>query len=197
MRRSVYILALCAALALVAGSQEPPTVKVRGHRIGETVAEFSQRFGCARLLGLSQKEAKRERAVGDVAKCRLLSHPPSERFTVPLSRIADDPLSGRADVGDQISFRNGVAVAITITAPAWSTLLDDIVERYGRPSRTSEQRRQNYVAALFTLRSASWELPTGVTIVALEEFAPLLPVAKATFFAPGEAKKSARANGLD
>lgn len=197
MRRSVWIIPLCAVLVLVATGEEAPSVSVRGHRLGETVVEFSQRFGCARLLGLSQKEAKRERAVGDVAECRILSHPPAERFTVSLSRITDDLLSDRADVGDQISFRNGVAVAITVAAPTWSTLLVDIVERYGKPSRTSEQPRQNYVAAWFTLHSAIWELPTGVTIVAVEEFSPRLPLAKATLFAPGEAKKSAKANSLD
>ncbi len=197
MRRSVWITPLCAMLALVAAAEEAPSVKVRGHMLGETVAEFSRRFGCARLMALSQKEAKRERVIGDVVECNLLSTPPDGRFTVPLSGIKDDAPSGREDMGDQISFRNGVAVAITVTAPTWSTLFADVVERYGKPARTSEEQRQNNVASWFTLHKAIWELPSGVTIVALEEFAPRLPQAKVTFFAPGEATKPAKANSLD
>ena len=160
-------------------------MRVMGHTFGETVAEFSERFGCARLLALSQKQAKHENVVGGVAECRLVANPPTGRFTVPLSRIKDDPYMVRNEGGDQISFRDGAAVAITLTGTTWSVLYAAIVERYGNPSRTSEQELQSFHGALFTLHRAIWELPTGVAVVALEDFTgniPRLPLPRVTFF---------------
>jgi hypothetical protein len=191
MPRYAWMTTMCAILAVVATGQEPASVKVKGHVLGETVAEFSQRFGCARLLALSRKEAKHEQAVGDVAECRLLANPPTGRFTVSLSGSKDDPLMAQDDVEGQILFHDGAAAAITVITPTWSALYAEVVEKYGKPSRTTEEKRQNFHGAVFTLHSAIWELPTGVTIVALEEFDPQFPQTKATFFAPGEAKKLA------
>jgi hypothetical protein len=167
-------------------------VTVKGHTLGESAAVFAERFGCSQLLSLSAKEAKRSKVTGDVAECRSLSSARDGRLVVPLARLQDGPFIVRGYGGDQASFRDGSLVAITVTSLTWDKPKGDVVERYGKPSRTWEERLGNLYGASFMLHRAVWELPGGVTIVALEEFIgndPRIPQTKVTFFAPGEALK--------
>lgn len=198
MRRTLCFAVVMFCLVVAAQQPESTTVTVRGHNLGENVAVFAERFGCAHLLSMSAKEAKRSRSTDDVAACRMLSSNAAGRLAV--RKAATAPYNGY-----EATFNNGNLASITVDSPIFQTALDDVSERYGKPLKMWAEKRSNAYGAIFELHSATWTLPGGISIVALEGFSaddPGRPATEITFFAPGEmariaAEQPKRPNGLD
>ena len=182
---SFVVFALIPVLVHAQGEK----VLVKGHALGETPAEFAaiDQLDCDRILKLKPKELRKHALEGDAKTCRDLQSAKDGRRIVVLRSFQQDPYRG---YGAQ--FDAGHVVGITFESPEFTTVLQDLNERFGKPAETRKETYENNVGASYEASSAEWDLPGGAKIVAREGFVNGTSVRETNvaFFAPGELEKA-------
>jgi hypothetical protein len=160
--------------AKVAPGSQPATnaTRVVGHVMGESAEDFFAETGYSQLIsvckeGLDKKDLKNAlKAIGfhDTSICAgIVSAEAGGQVETT------DPHFPYPELHPFARLEDGKLASVTLHFPSGlADVLSDMIEKYGRPSATGSQTLQNGYGAKFEEGNASWEMPDGARIMALE-----------------------------
>jgi hypothetical protein len=174
-----------------------PATDVKGHKIGESVAQFLEEAGtpylldrCHELPAASEVERARERSdrgydhaldgtiLHKQTKEEREQRKAAQKLGLDLyicSNLVAAANGQRAEMDIvnllyQATFDGGALIRVDIPElpGGFRDLLQDLEDKYGRPKATTSEELQNAYGATFTVGRAFWQMPDGVQILAAE-----------------------------
>lgn len=192
MKRALAGAIIVLILTSSAPAQEAKPVAVKGHTLGESVAQFVKAIGydlaeCPQILKVTPKEAKKQK-IQDVisakrSACAGFADAQNGRPLTVFMDYGDNlkpRLKFRSDTTNAGEFADWAAVFESQKlveyrvkpAPETYTFDDivaEIVTKYGKPANTKNEIVQNAYGGQMRLAADAWVLTDGTVIVANED----------------------------
>ncbi|SDE83537.1 hypothetical protein [Terriglobus roseus] len=168
---TVLGLLLSSAAGTPAQSTAPP---VKGHTIGESVAEFVQKLGAesrARFQGCAAKAGTKEKVSIDCRNFQTVASSGGNGVIVCSNPRYNMDMCRDFEGVAGFSKNELVVLNLKITNTPWESALEDTVKKFGQPTETHVEVKQNLFGARWELRNTVW-IASKYTVLLYEDVDP-------------------------